>query len=128
MKQTLIIITDDIIFPNFFQILLQRMIPELKIEICESYKEIDEKMDAESCKLIVFDGKMSKMSIVEVIRHIRQTNNINAPIWFFPEIQTKSYIDKSYKLGVNRIIKRPFDPYIITAEIVSFLAIRFHYN
>ncbi|MDP4239529.1 MAG: hypothetical protein Q8904_08690 [Bacteroidota bacterium] len=121
MKQTLLIITDDGVFPNLFQILLQRMIPELKIEVCESCKEIDRILFTGNCKLIVVDGKLSEIPTIEVIQHIRLVNNSSVPIWFFPEIQTKLYIDKLYEMGVTRIIKNPFDPYIVTAEIVSLL-------
>jgi len=121
MRLAILIITDDVVFPNLFEVLLQRMIPELKIEICESYNEIDIKINAENYKLIILDGKISKTSPIEIVQHIRLKNKIKAPIWFFPEIRTKSYIDKMYEVGANRMITKPFDPYIVTSEIVSLL-------
>ena len=119
MKQAIMIITDDIIFPNLFHILLQRMMPDLKIDICESCEEIDNSIDSENYKLIILDGKLSKTSPIQIVQHIRVMNSAKMPIWFFiPEILMKSYIDKLYEMGASRMITKPFDPYIITSEIV----------
>jgi len=121
MKLSIIIITDDIIFPNLFEILLQRMIPELTIEICGSDKVICKKLNIDNYSLIILDGEVSKFSPTEILQHIRLISKIKVPIWFFPEIRTKAYIDKMYEMGVSRMITKPFDPYIITAEMVSSL-------
>ena len=121
MKLSIIIITDDIIFPNLFEILLQRMIPELNIEVCGSDKVICNNLNVDNYCLIILDGEVSKFSPTEILQHIRLISKIKVPIWFFPEIRTKAYIDKMYEMGVSRMITKPFDPYIITAEMASLL-------
>lgn len=122
MNTILLIITEDSTFPNLFHILLSRKISDLIIEVSELNKEFDEIIKANTCKLIILDGKFSKIPPLEILQYIRQNLICNVPIWFFTEVRTKSYIDKAYKIGANRLITKPFDPYIITSEIAALYA------
>lgn len=121
MKSTIAIITNDILFSDLFVILLKRSIPELEILTCASYKEIDEKTKTSSCELILVDGGLTGISSIELIQYIRMTKHILAPVWFFPEIRTPMYIQKAKETGVNKLIYKPFDPYLIVDEITSIL-------
>jgi len=121
MKPTIVIITEDVIFPYFFKILLYRSIPDLDIIICNSYGEIEDKLNSLSCQLVVLDGGLSNMSSSEIIRQIRNISIITGPIWVFPEFQMSSFIDKLFNNGATRILERPFDPYVLTNEMTTVL-------
>jgi len=121
MKTYLTIVTDELLFWNLFVPLLSRSIQDIQIDVCRSFHEINEKMDAKLCDLVLVDGGMSKLSSIEVIQYIRLQKNILSPIWFFPEIQIKDYIYKAYEMGATRIVNKPFDPYRVSDEIVSLL-------
>jgi len=121
MKPTIVIITEDVIFPNFFKILLYRSIPDLNIIICNSYVEIGEKLENTNSQLVVLDRGMSNMSSSEITRHIRNISIITCPIWVFPEFQMSSFIDKLFNNGASRILERPFDPYVLTNEMTTVL-------
>jgi len=121
MNLTIAIISDDILFPHLFLILLKRKIKELEIVICKTFQDIDEKSKIKSCDLVLLDGGMARMSSIEVIQHIRAKQLIIAPIWFFTEIETESYILKSKQLGTSKIVSKPFDPHKVTDEIASLL-------
>jgi DNA-binding response OmpR family regulator len=121
MKKTIAIVSDDIFFPHLFLILLKRKIQELDIIVSKTLQEIDESSIMESCDLVLLDGGMMRMSSIEVIQYIRTNQLIVAPIWFFTEIETESYILKSKQLGASLIVEKPFDPHKVTDEIASLL-------
>ena len=121
MKKTIAIVSDDIFFPHLFLILLKRKIQELEIIVSKTLQEIDEISIMKSCDLVLLDGGMTRMSSIEVIQYIRTNQLIVAPIWFFTEIETESYILKSKQLGASLIVDKPFDPHKVTDEIASLL-------
>jgi DNA-binding response OmpR family regulator len=121
MKKTIAIVSDDIFFPHLFLILLKRKFQELEIIVSKTLQEIDESSIMKSCDLVLLDGGMTRMSSIEVIQYIRTNQLIVAPIWFFTEIETESYILKSKQLGASLIVDKPFDPHKVTDEIASLL-------
>ena len=80
--------------------------------------ELNEKCDKIKCDLILVDGALKSVSSFEMIQNIRLKKLISVPIWYFPEISTVEYIHKSKQIGVNRIIEKPFDPYVVADEIL----------
>ncbi|MFA5045638.1 MAG: response regulator [Paludibacter sp.] len=121
MKTHISIVSDEYLFWNLMIPLLNSKIQDLQIDICKSLPEINEKLDSEFCNLVLVDGGMSRMSSIEVIQYIRLKKEVLSPIWFFPEIQTNAYIYKAYEMGATRIISKPFDPYKVADEIVTFI-------
>jgi len=121
MKTYISIVSDDLLFWNLLIPLLHKSIHDVQIDVCRTFQEIDEKLDAKFCDLVLIDGGLTGMSSIEVIQFIRLKKNILTPIWFFPEIQIKAYIYKAYQMGASLIINKPFDPYWVTNEIVSLL-------
>ena len=121
MKYSITIITDDTVFSNLLVTLLKRELPELRIQICNSYHEIDEHFGETKDNFILIDGGISSISSIETIQYLRTTKLVIAPIWFFPEIVTTEYIHKSIQMGASKIINKPFDPYLIVNEIVSLI-------
>ena len=117
MNKQIAIITDDLIFPKLLEPLLSIKVSRLKLSVCQSYVDIDAKINAEEIDLIIIDGGMLKTSCIEIIHYIRNQRKITAPIWFFPEIKTAEYIYKSKQMGANKIIQKPFDPHEVTDEI-----------
>ena len=121
MKYSITIITDDIVFSNLLVTLLKRELPDLHIQLCNSYHEIDEHFGKTKDDFILIDGGISSISSIETIQYLRTTKLVIAPIWFFPEIVTTEYIHKSIQMGASKIINKPFDPYLIVNEIVSLI-------
>lgn len=122
MNSSIAIISDDVLFWNLFIPLLNRKKPDTKIFVCETYEEINTKVEVGSCDLIIVDGGISSLSSIEVIHFIRTTKKILNPVWFFPEIITDEYIYKSLSMGVTKILNKPFDPYVVVDEIISLLS------
>ena len=118
MKYSISIITDDIVFSNLLVTLLKRELPDLHIQLCNSYHEINEHFGESKCDFILIDGGISSISSIEIIQYLRTTKLVVSPIWFFPEIVTPEYIHKSIQMGASRIINKPFDPYLIINDIV----------
>jgi len=121
MKKHITIISDELLFWNLIIPLLKSKMRDIQINVCNSFQEIDEKLNPKFCDLVLIDGGLTDMSSIEVIQFIRLKKNILSPIWFFPEIQIKAYIYKAYQMGASRIINKPFDPYWVTNQIVSML-------
>ena len=118
MKSTLVIISDDVLFSNFFIPILKRKEINIVFETCSKMSELNEKCDKIKCDLILVDGALKSVSSFEMIQNIRLKKLISVPIWYFPEISTVEYIHKSKQIGVNRIIEKPFDPYVVADEIL----------
>ncbi len=89
---------------------------DISIIKCDNYLRIDEIMDGSLIRLVFIDGNISTLSSIEVTRYLRIYKKIFAPIWFFAEIVTESYIYKVNEMGATRIIYKPFDPYEIFKE------------
>lgn len=117
MQTIIFIITDNIIFWNLLKPLITRKMPRANVQVCQTYEEINSKIDSRNCDLILLDGGITSFSSIEAIQYLRMKRQILAPIWFFPEIQTDQYIHESKVMGVNQIIHKPFDPYVISTEI-----------
>jgi DNA-binding response OmpR family regulator len=117
MNYSISIITDDIVFSNLLIPLLKRELPDVKIQICNSYQEINNHFSYSSCDFILIDGGISSISSIEIIQYLRTVKRIIAPIWFFPEITTNEYIYKSIQMGASKIINKPFNPFLIIDEI-----------
>lgn len=115
MKPRVAIITNDITFPMYFK----NNSYEISVLNRFSHQEIQETIINTKCKLIILDGTFSNMPSMEVIHDLRIIEKLELPIWFFPEITANDYITKSYSLGVNRVIHKPFDPINISNEIIT---------
>ncbi|NDP21309.1 MAG: response regulator [Paludibacter sp.] len=124
MNSTIAIISDDILFWNLFIPLLDRKAPDLKINVCRNYQEINYVADQNNFSLIIIDGGIKNLSSIEIIQYIRSSKRILSPVWFFPEIKSDAYLHKSMLIGVNRIISKPFDPYVVVDEIISLLSLK----
>jgi Response regulator receiver domain. len=121
MKRTIVIISSDILFPQLFETLLFRKIKDLEIITCKSMQEIDQKLDPSVVDLTLLDSILNKTPSFEVMRYVRMEKFVISPIYFFSEIHTEKYTYKSYVMGANQIIHKPFDPYKITDKIISSL-------
>ncbi|MDR3654072.1 MAG: response regulator [Paludibacter sp.] len=121
MKTNITIVSDEYLFWNLIIPLLSSKLQDIRIDICKSIQEIDDKLDAGSCKLVIVDGGMSRMSSIEVIQYLRLKKGVLSPVWFFPEIQTNAYIYKAYEMGATRILNKPFDPYQVIDEIMTLI-------
>ncbi|NDP21816.1 MAG: hypothetical protein GZ091_12165 [Paludibacter sp.] len=117
MKPNVAIISNDITFPMYFK----NDNYEILVITHFSNEEIHAKIISTRSKLIILDGTFSEMSSLEIIHDLRLNEKIELPIWFFPEITSNDYITKSYTLGVNKIYYKPFDPVIISNEIIAYL-------
>ena len=117
MKLIISIISDDILFPHLFVMLLKRKIEDIEINVYKTFRDMDESQKIRSSNLVIIDGGMSRISSIEVIQQIRIKHRIIASIWFFTEIESEAYIHKSKEMGVNVIVSKPFDPHKITDDI-----------
>jgi DNA-binding response OmpR family regulator len=116
MSPTILIISDDIIFIQLFTSYIEKERVDISIIKCENYQHIDEINDLSAIRLVFIDGNISTLSSIEVTRYMRINKKIIAPIWFFAEIITESYIYKVKEMGATQIIYKPFDPYEIFKE------------
>lgn len=120
MKRTIVIISNDILFPQLFETLLFRKIKELNIILCKTILEIDEHVDPSTCDITILDAILNGVPSFEVMRYLRVDKRIITPIYFFPEIQAERYLHRAYVMGASRIIQKPFDPHILTDEITDY--------
>lgn len=121
MIYSIIIITNDIIFPNYFINLFARTMDNVHIVICDSIDSINDKLARSNCTFIILDGALTRFSSIEIIHHLRYVSHTTVPVWFFPEVQNEEYINKSMKIGATQIIKKPFDPHVICREIRTLI-------
>ncbi len=121
MKSIITIISDDILFPHLFKLLLERKINNLEINVYSTFRDIDESQNINMSNLVLVDGGMRYISSIEVIQQIRVKQRIVVPIWFFTAIETEAYINKSKEMGASTIINKPFDPHKITDDIAVLL-------
>jgi|GEM_PF-1194557 DNA-binding response OmpR family regulator len=122
MTNGVIIISDDMVFVQLISSLIYIRLEHVIVTPCKTYQELDNQMNTLSVALVLIDGKISTMSGIEVTRYLRMTKEYIMPIWFFPEIVNESYIYKVKEMGANRMVYRPFDPYVIVSEIESLLS------
>jgi DNA-binding response OmpR family regulator len=119
MNPKISIITNDILFWNLIKPLLIAKNKDAEILVCTNYQEIDSIFEKYKFDLIILDGGMTGISSIELLRYLRSSKQVIAPIWFFPEILTEAYLYRSKLMGASKIINKPFDPYIITDEILA---------
>lgn len=121
MMHSIIIITDDIIFPHYFIYLLERYVTNVHVFICDSFIDIDDKLAKSRCKFIIIDDALTKLSSVDVIQHLRFVKYVPVPIWLFAESRPEDYIAKCLLMGVTRTIMKPFDSYEVCGDIKSLI-------
>jgi len=115
------IVTDDVIFPNYFIGLLGRKAKNINVFVCNSFNDIDDRLAILDCKLIILDGTLSRFSSIEIIHYLRFERHTIVPIWFFTEVRHEEYVSKSIETGATRIIIKPFDPYLVCNEIQTLI-------
>jgi len=120
MINSIMIITNDVIFPNYFINLLVGIMNAVHIVVCDSFDDIDDQLTNSNCSFILLDGALTRFSSIEIIYHLRYVSHTTVPIWFFPEVHNEGYINKSIEVGATRIIKKPFNPHVICREIKIF--------
>lgn len=125
MKHSIIIIADEILFPHLFIYLLRiKMNNDVHIEICNSLDDIDHKLVTSNFELILLDGGVDSSiegTCSEIIHHLKCVSKTDVPIWFFSEIQREEYNRRILACEPSRIIKKPFDPYLVCADIMTLL-------
>lgn len=121
MNKTIVIMSNDILFTQLFETLLYRKIKGVKIVVCKSIQEIKEKVLVDSASLGLLDSILNGISSLEVIRYLRMERHIVSPLFYFSDIQIEAYTYKAYEMGASRIIHRPFDPNVITDQIVELI-------
>lgn len=121
IKRTILIVSNDILFPSLFETLLHRKISELDIIVSKSLYDLDETLYESTINLTLLDSILDQIPSFEVMRYLRMEKRITSPIYFFPDTNTPSYLYKSYVMGASKVIFKPFDPYLITDEIASFV-------
>ena len=122
MKNYIAIISDNILFSSLIGTLIKRDLPDTETIQITTFKQLNNEFDQNSFKLILIDGGMSYISSIEAVQYLRITKLVKSPIWFFPEIVADHYIQKANRIGVSRIIKKPFDPYNLFEEIKKSLS------
>lgn len=121
MKAKIGIISNDILFENFFVQLLKNNATEVEVLVYhEDYKTID-KVDKSKCDLLLLDGGIIGISCIEILRKLRINEKVVSPIWFFSEIPSKTHEHMALTMGASRIINKPFDPTKIVSEILLAL-------
>ncbi|HET9570858.1 MAG TPA: hypothetical protein VFP20_05575 [Bacteroidales bacterium] len=121
MDKGVVIVSDDLIFYKLFETPLLRKIPDLLLFSCKTYQDIDSMFPDTNIQLILLDDFKASISSIEIIRYLRTKVQTVAPIWFFPEIKTKSYAYKSHEMGASILIYRPFDPFKVANEIAAII-------
>lgn len=121
MKPTIGIITNDVLFENFFIPLLKTKANDIQILVCHEDHSAKDKIDKTICDIILLDGGITGISGIEVLRRLRTKDQVVSPIWYFSEIQTELYEHKAMSMGASRIINKPFDPIQIVDELLSAL-------
>lgn len=121
MNKNIGIISDNPLFMNLSTALLNKYKKNTEIHIMNSYSKIEDYVNANDYNLFLIDGGITSISSMEAIQLLRLKKLNKSPIWFFPDILSESYIRRTYTIGVNRIIKKPFDPYKLSEEIINEL-------
>lgn len=118
----LALISENIIFTKIIVSFLKRKDPEFSIVHFSSFAEVKKKMGGEIFDGIIVDGIISGVASFEVINYLRLQKNFVCPIYFFSEVHADYFKSKAYEAGVNYYYEKPFDPHIVTQDIVSSLS------
>ena len=118
-----ILICDDVIDNSF---LLQTILEteDCYIEIANSGAEVLAKIDTdiEPPDLLILDVMMPEIDGYEVARRIRQSNKFKSlPILLVTGLNEDDGINES-GVEVNAIIQKPYDPDVITAQVLVLLS------
>ncbi len=116
MKTKILIITDVSLFSNIFIPLFRNQCTQCQIDVCDTVFKIDTLFNQNDYDFVLVDGGIAQLSCFEAIQHIHLTYQYNGPIWFFPEILTEDYIQKSKIMGATLIIPKPFDPLQVISD------------
>jgi DNA-binding response OmpR family regulator len=125
MTYSIIVVTDDIIFPHYFQDLIVKNISNVRVILCDSYVAINEELKKSRCELILLDGFILSLSSSEVIHYIRSSSLSTVPIWLFVDTQPSDCIKSFLEMGVSRVITKPFDNYLICKDVKRLLDAKF---
>jgi len=115
------IITDSALFLNLNAELLRKNGYNSQVHVMQTFSQIEECLNNNTIDLFLIDGALTNMSSMEVIHLLRLQKLTKSPVWLFPEVLTDSYFRRVYSIGVNRIIKKPFDPYELYEEVINVL-------
>ncbi len=118
-----ILICDDVIDNSF---LLQTILEteDCYIEITNSGAEVLAKIDTdiEPPDLLILDVVMPEIDGYEVARRIRQSDKFKSlPILLVTGLSEDDGINES-GVEVNAIIQKPYDPDVITAQVLAILS------
>ncbi len=118
-----ILICDDVIDNSF---LLQTILEteDCYIEIANSGAEVLAKIDTdiEPPDLLILDVMMPEIDGYEVARRIRQSDKFKSlPILLVTGLSEDDGINES-GVEVNAIIQKPYDPDVITAQVLAILS------
>jgi CheY-like chemotaxis protein len=118
-----ILICDDVIDNSF---LLQTILEteDCYIEITNSGAEVLAKIDTdiEPPDLLILDVIMPEIDGYEVARRIRQSDKFKSlPILLVTGLSEDDGINES-GVEVNAIIQKPYDPDVITAQVLAILS------
>lgn len=92
IKKTIVIISSDILFPLLFETLLFQKINDLRIIICKSIQDINQKLDVSVVNLIILDSILNDIPSFEIMRYIRMEKRIISPIFLSRNTNGKLYI------------------------------------
>ncbi len=118
-----ILICDDVIDNSF---ILQTILEteDCYIEIANSGAEVLAKIDTdiEPPDLLILDVMMPEIDGYEVARRIRQSDKFKSlPILLVTGLSEDDGINES-GVEVNAIIQKPYDPDVITAQVLAILS------
>lgn len=123
MKQTVAIITEDIVFTKLVEPLLTRQYQNLDVITCQSDEDVSEMLSSSNVRLVLLDGNLKSMSCFEIIQQLSRKAFLNYRLWFFPAIKNKAEIYRSQAMGVNRIITKPYNRFELSEDIESLLTL-----
>jgi len=121
MKQTIAIITEDIIFAKVVEPLISKGSQDIRVVVCQSEEEVEEMLSSFNCQLVLLDGALKHMCCCKIIQCLSRKALFHFRIWFFPDAICKDYKHKLQALGVNRVIGKSFNQQKLNNEIASLL-------
>ena len=73
--------------------------------------------------LVIVDLNMPKVSGIEVVKHIRETKNLETPIMILSGNTEDDMITKSFDLGVNDYMKKPLSLTEVCARVKNLIGV-----
>lgn len=122
------IISENVIFTKLLGSFLSKKIPECAVVRFSSFPAVKKNIDKIVFDFIIIDGIIAGVASFEIINYLRLEKKIITPIYFFSEIRTESFKSEAYQTGVNFYYEKPFDPHIVTNEMInSLLPVEYEY-